>query len=263
MWGLGKVLFCKAEPEAKLQAWCLHIVGQALHDCRTWHLNRDNLQELRRWELKWLKKTLRLRPITALHEQFDRPAYNDRTALWIYKMFFKTGCKMAVHKTLAAIHREAYREMTVTTGDGSNPLLGSRANNSAITDKQEKQTPAKIRRIDSRVRARRGPPASKWELPLTMVYGNDWRALRATKTLTESAAMEEHFVATVPEVWGLKGYWARKDKTNAGDLEVDWEKGKPAGKKATEKTGKRLRARLRSISTTLGMCTGRLAGGSH
>ena len=41
VWGLGKVLFKKADTGAKLQAWNLLVIGQALHDCRTWDLNRE------------------------------------------------------------------------------------------------------------------------------------------------------------------------------------------------------------------------------
>ena len=122
--------------------------------------------------------------------------------------------------------------MTVTTGDGTNPLLGSRTENSAITDKQDKAIPAKFRRIDNRVRARRGPPATKWELPLTMAYGDDWRVLRATMTITEWAATEEHFVTSVSEVWDLKGYWTKKDRKDAENIEVEGRKCVPTKKEA-------------------------------
>ena len=129
--------------------------------------------------------------------------------------------------------------MTVTTGDGTNPLLGSRTENSAITDKQDKAIPAKFRRIDNRVRARRGPPATKWELPLTMVYGNDWRVLRATMTITEWAATEEHFVTSVSEVWDLKGYWTKKDRKDAENIEVEGRKCVPTKKGSHKLTGKK------------------------
>ena len=116
--GLGKVLFKEADPGSKLETWSPLVVGQALHDCRTLHLQRDNLHELGRWERTWTRKIFRLKPSKALHEQSDRQAFNDRTANLIYALFFRTSCTKAVHRALVAIHREAYREMTARIGGG-------------------------------------------------------------------------------------------------------------------------------------------------
>ena len=140
------------------------------------------------------------KPVTSIHEQYDRSAYNQRTATLIYDLFKQAGCRMMSHKVITAIHREAYREMNMKIGDGTNPLLNSRNEHSALTDIVEKATPVKKRRMEDRVRVRKGPPASKWELPLTVVYGDDWRETRDTKSFNEWKGMEEHFVETVSEV---------------------------------------------------------------
>ena len=183
---------------------------QATHDCKTWHITREHAHELRRWELRWLRKILRLKPAISLHEQYDRSAYNQRTATRIYEQFKQAGCRMMCHKVITAIHREAYREMNMTIGDGANPLLNNRNEHSALADIVEKATPAKKRRMEDRVRVRKGPPASKWKLPLTVVYGDNWRETRDTTSSNEWKEMEERFVKTLSEVWDLKGYWTKQ-----------------------------------------------------
>ena len=46
IWAFDKNLFRLANAESKNRAWGLFVVGQALHDCKTWRSIRGNLHEL-------------------------------------------------------------------------------------------------------------------------------------------------------------------------------------------------------------------------
>lgn len=93
------------------------------------------------------------------------------------------------------------------------------------------------------MRTRAGPPATKCELPLTVTYGDAWRAKRDNMTMQEWRRNEEHFVQTLSEVWGLKGFWAKGEKGEGEGKEGEGKAkgrggGKGKGKKAARKAPK-------------------------
>ena len=101
----------KGNVRGKPKSWTATIVAIAMHGCRTWHMTRELVHRSRTWELKWLRKILRLKPIPKLGEEFaGGMAYNQRTAKVCYDRCNQYGVKTMPRKVLEALHGEAWRE---------------------------------------------------------------------------------------------------------------------------------------------------------
>ena len=108
---LGYKHTCKKKE--KFQAWTSGPATSALQGMATWHVTKQLLTKIKRWEFSWLRKLLRLRR-RAAEGQFD---YNTRTANIIIQWSYDFNCKLMHHRILLDVFKAAWRE-TMNYPDG-------------------------------------------------------------------------------------------------------------------------------------------------
>ena len=110
----------RASLETKLKHWLYVSHPIVLFGSRNWHLNNHIVDELRRWELKHLRKAFKCRRKVMQPGLIENNVqYFTRTATMIYTKFRQTGAAMIHQKAAQGLFREAKREQSNTDQFGN------------------------------------------------------------------------------------------------------------------------------------------------
>ena len=187
-WAVSRFFTPRTTVKQRLTAWATTVRACALAaaEAHTW--TPGALQKLKSWELKLLRRLLRLRPRHA--EDIE---YRTRSAAIVRRHLRKAGCSTAYEVALRGLHRAAHREQRTQVPPG--PLLQafrtqrSRAHWQAV---QALATPAQRRREGYQQRRQGHVPY--WEDLLCGHYGVNWRQQSTTLDERSWRALEDRFV---------------------------------------------------------------------
>ena len=172
-WANSKTMLGPATISQKLEAWQRGPSASACFDSSTWTATKTSLHRVRRWELRWVRKLLRLRR----RPEEGRMQFNTRTSKQLKNWFHQTGTKFLHQRILQAIHKSAWREGLVGGGLGEKLLLDLRTQRCRMIWDVIKSAPISCRRAENMAHARPGS-VCEWEDVLVQHYGHDWRHRR-------------------------------------------------------------------------------------
>ena len=173
-WANSSVFMAPAPIGEKLAAWCRGPRTSALFGSINWHLTSELLHNLWSWELKWLRRCLRLRrrPTETFVE------FLVRTSDLVKSSLARHGHKPIHVHLLILFYRSAFQEGG--SGEG-NLVLNARMFRSRIMWEAVKDMPAKRRKLDRFLQRSTGLKVY-WEDVLVSFMGLDWRSKRACMT---------------------------------------------------------------------------------
>ena len=151
----------------RLRAWYATSSMIAAYNCETWHLTASIPMELRTWELKMLRRMLKMRR----RPEEGCQQYNTRTAEFIRKLLSKAGVLPLHFRVLRAVFKEAWKNHNFVLDSGDSPLKIARG----FRNTQWWQTHCFLNSNTQRRKHRRvGMPHALWENPFVVVWGIDW-----------------------------------------------------------------------------------------
>ena len=183
---------------SKLDAWSSAPVPSAIFGSGCWHLSKEVLVRLRRWENNLLRKAFRLKWIS----DEGQMKFNQRTSNLI-KGWFAKCCKRPIHyRVLQSVFDQAWREVTFTSHGNANYLAICR--NYRSREWWELIKGYQHERIkEGLVHAGMGPRC-EWEDVFCMAFDASWRKLRdSCDTYAAWNKLFPQFAATVCQRWGL------------------------------------------------------------
>ena len=113
--GIGRVA-------SKLAGWHAGPAASVLHCSSTWHVTKNLLVTLKRWEFNHLRKVFRLRR----RQDEGQMEYNRRTSKRISEWSRGSRFKLLHHRVLLAIFKAAWREEHLKPPGGDNLLKACR-----------------------------------------------------------------------------------------------------------------------------------------
>ena len=180
---------------SKLRAWYSWPSTSSVYGACSWHLSKQVLTDLKRWEFRWLRRALRMRRRPAELQQ----VYHVRTSELIKKGLALCNVRLAHHRVLAAVFANAWREKRQDMPGCTNHLANQRNCRTRLWWEFEKCLSSQ-----SRLKRSRQGPLPEWEDALTCVFGVEWRQLRDTcATIEEWKSKERFFINSVCELWDL------------------------------------------------------------
>jgi len=186
-------------------------VASATFDSGSWHLTATLLRTLRRWELKWLRKALRLRPAPDQGRQW----YLQSTARKIEKWYSNLNQPMAHHIVLRNVFRSAWRETNTQVGAGATPLLELRKFRDRCFWNTVKQFPHQ-QRLREGLAQRTSGEKPAWEDPLIVAFGLRWRDLReGCQDKKHWRRHERDFINAICRDWKLPQLGSMRANTDA------------------------------------------------
>ena len=181
----------------KLDAWRRGPRASASQGACTWHLTRDLLHKIWTWELRWLRRALRLRR----KPDEDYVEYMRRTAARIKQNIANHHHKPFHVAVLESYFAEAFREQGAGTDD-STIVRRARSYNARDVWMLARGATCKRRRVERLVQ-RSGGLRAAWEDPLVEYLGVDWRGQRDKHTRVDWERRGKAFVAHVCARWQL------------------------------------------------------------
>ena len=136
---------------------------------------KTSLHRVRRWEMRWVRKLLRLRCRSG-----EGRMQFIRTSNQLKGWFRCTGIKFLHQRILQAIHKSAWREGEAGAGLGDKLLLELRAQRCRMAWDAVKWAPVKLRRAENLAHGRPGN-VSEWEDVLVQHYGS--RLAKSTRPM--------------------------------------------------------------------------------
>ena len=122
------VLQNRALPLGKrLRAWRDSPASVASYNAETWHVSAHSLADLRTWELKMLRRMLKLRR----RPEEGYMQYNQRTAACIHKWCSRSNVVLLYARVVKAVYKAAWTDNAFTLDSGASPLKSVRQYRSA------------------------------------------------------------------------------------------------------------------------------------
>ena len=180
-WAKSKLWRGPASRSQKIAAWIRYIHPIILHGARIFHINRQMLLYVRRWEMNMLKKALKVRRrfTTTDYETQLEPNrfYNKRIAGIIRKEYEDLGVQHLHTKLLKAVYKEAWR-----LGTKSKSGLGTLRNFQSRQWWEAVKSEPSAKRQKGSTKHKRQCPTTEWEDPLVCGLGLYWRDRKADCT---------------------------------------------------------------------------------
>ena len=194
-----RVLTRPGNLQHRLQAWSAAPGSSALHGCGTWHLTRQVLHKLRRWEYKLLRRMFKFK-----FQAEDGPAaFNLRTALKLQAWFQLTGTWHLHHRALSLIHKAAWRVVSLHVGGQSLPLHWAREHRDEIWW-QTVLVFGRHQRIGANLQQRASGHITQWEDVCVATLGLHWKEDRARcDSFEDWDSGKITFINDVCKAWGL------------------------------------------------------------
>ena len=185
----------------RIRAWHDSPSMVAAYNADTWHITAQLLRELRTWELKMLRRMLKLqrRPDEGYVQ------YNMRTAATIEKWFRTAHVPTLPMRVLKTVFKAAWRDDAFKLDCGDAPLRDARDYRSALWWQTHCYFAPPCRRKQMRTSHQRaGMPKTKWEQLFVEVWGIHWRSRRQACTTLEDWMHEfPDFASAVCRMWSL------------------------------------------------------------
>ena len=183
----------------KLATWQQVLAASALHNSSTWHATATLARCLRRWELRFLRKILRLRRRPNEQQQ----QYMQRSSNMIDAWYRRFGFLKSHHVLLRNIFRSAWSESHRSLDSGCKPLLDARLCRDRMWWNSIKDLPHRLR-VNEGCSQRTSGEKPSWEDPFVLVFGLDWRhRLRSCQSESEWKQYELVFINTLCARWSL------------------------------------------------------------
>ena len=185
----------------RLRAWFQTTSTVALYNAATWHLTANILSALRTWELKKLRRVLRLRRRPLENAEH----YNIRTSRIIEHWCAKYGVTLLYFRVLKAVYKEAFKDSTFTLDHAAAPLRFARSYRSSLWWETlgALVTSAKRRKLGF-VHRQAGQQKPAWEHPFVCVWTCNWRLrLVSCRSLSQWMAGFADFSNSICDLWHL------------------------------------------------------------
>ena len=196
-WSSSDAFLAPAPVSEKIAAWCRGPRTSVLFGSTNWHLTDEVLHTLWTWELRWLRKCLRMkrRPAESQAEYFICTSL--RIKEWLAQFGLKTICV----QLLTQIFRAAFRENHNSTS-GAQQLRDLRAYRSRIRWEVVKHCSAKRRKLKGYLQRFQGP-RPYWEDVFVNFMGLDWQMKCSSMSWKDWNSQLPAFLKHCCERWNL------------------------------------------------------------
>ena len=168
------------------------------HGSSSWHLSKGLLQHVHRWEMRWLRKILHMRP-----RPEDGPfEFRRRSKHKICELMQQSGCQHAHHLILRTVFRGAWREASLI--HDSRPVLRLARGLRTHLDWETIKSFGRASRVKEGGEQRSAGTFKFWEEPFLQCFGEHWRQnLDTCPDFQSWKAFEKDFIAKVCVKWDL------------------------------------------------------------
>ena len=206
----------------KLKAWQAGPGSSAVFGAGTWHVTKNIVVQLQRWEMKFLRKTFKMR----WRPEEGRMRFNKRTST-IIREWFRECQRQPLHiRVLSAVFKEAWREKGEPIQQGENDLAILRNYRNRewwhwVKDLQQERAKEGLLHLGKGFRY-------EWEDVFCTAFGVFWRHRRdLCESLSQWMGLFPEFLESLNLQWNLQyqGPSAATQPSRIEDLEVGRRKG--------------------------------------
>jgi hypothetical protein len=198
LWSNSSAFFGLGSVSSKFKSWCSGPASSASFGACSWHLSKNVLIKIKRWEYQCLRRLFRFKR----KPEEGREAFNMRTSKRIYDWSVKFKCRLLHHRVLIAVFQSSWREGVSMSGMPPHLQTLRRTRNRLWWDGVKDESVLTRTHHDMK-RAAKGP-LTEWEDALVLVFGSSWRNIRndCANEIEWSSHMP-HFVNELCKLWGL------------------------------------------------------------